>query len=140
MRNKKRSQKTVSELVAKAMDARLHSHSPYSRVKVGAAIRTVSGEIFGGCNIENSSFGATICAERVAIHSAICAGYDQIAEVAVVTDASPPWPPCGLCRQVMIEFGDPKMKIVTANLKGETKSFTLKELVPEAFTPKHLKK
>lgn len=129
-----------SELVAFALENRLNSHSPYSRVKVGAAIRTESGEIFGGCNVENSSFGATICAERVAIHSAIAAGYKTISEVAVVTDASPPWPPCGLCRQVMIEFGDPKMTIITANLKGEIRRFKLADLLPEAFTSKHLKK
>lgn len=127
-----------SELIALALEARLKSHSPYSRAKVGAALRTESGELFAGCNIENSSFGATICAERVAIHTAVCAGYSKIKEIAVATDASPPWPPCGLCRQVMTEFADLDLKIITTNPKGETRTFTLGQLVPEAFTPKHL--
>jgi cytidine deaminase len=113
------------------------SYSPYSGHKVGAAIRTSTGEIFGGCNVENSSYGATVCAERVAIQKAVSEGHLEIREVFVVTDASPPWPPCGMCRQVIAEFG-PKAQLYTANLGGEIERFSFQALFPRAFTPLHL--
>src|SRR5690348_9517727 len=92
----------IIELYEKAIQAQKHSYSPYSGCKVGAALRTRGGEIFSGCNVENSSYGATVCAERVAVQKAVSeCGKIEIMEIMVVTDASPPWPPCGLCRQVM---------------------------------------
>jgi cytidine deaminase len=128
----------TQELFRLARDARDRAYSPYSGHRVGAAIRLESGEAFAGCNVENSSYGATNCAERVAIQSAVASlGKVRLAEVVVVTDASPPWPPCGLCRQVIAEFGR-GCRIVSANLQGELQSMTFDELFPRAFTPEHL--
>ena len=121
-----------------ACTARENSYSPYSNRKVGAAIRTADGKIHSGCNIENSSYGATVCAERVAIGKAVSeTGKIQIVEVMVVTDATPAWPPCGMCRQVIAEFGL-KAKIHFGNLKQEIQSTTLEALLPNAFTPENL--
>ena len=108
----------ILELYEAAKKARENSYSPYSGFKVGAALRTVDGRIFAGCNVENSSYGATICAERGAIQTAAAAvGSFKIKEILVVTDASPAWPPCGLCRQVITEFSENATLHVT-NLKG----------------------
>lgn len=131
---------SVKELYQKACDARLRSHSPYSGHKVGAALRTASGEIFAGCNVENSSYGATNCAERVAIQTAVATtGSLEIREVMVVTDSSEPWPPCGLCRQVIAEFG-PACTVYAANLEGTLVTSAFSELLPRAFTGSFLKK
>jgi cytidine deaminase len=133
------------ELHELAVASRLKSHSPYSGHKVGAAIRLKSGRTFGGCNIENSSYGGTVCAERVAIWKAVSelgpsVEPIQIEEIVVVTDANPPWPPCGLCRQVISEFGTPQTRVTGTNLAGGAQSFTFGELLPHAFTPGHLLK
>jgi len=134
--------KPHADLYEAARKAREFSYSPYSHVKVGAAVRTVDGRIFTGCNVENSSYGGTVCAERVAISKAVSElGKIEIAEVMVVTDASPPWPPCGLCRQVIAEFARPGTRNVdvhAANLQGETRTLLFSELFPDAFTPAHL--
>lgn len=134
----------AKKLVAAALVGRTHSYSPYSRYKVGAAIRTASGKTYLGCNVENSTYGATVCAERVAVTNAVAAegAGMRIAEVAVVTDATPPWPPCGICRQVLAEFiTDPQnTPIHTGNLKGYRSTTTLADLLPSAFLPKHLKR
>lgn len=123
-----------------AQKARQNSYSPYSGHKVGAAIRLKTGQIFGGCNIENSSYGGTNCAERVAIQKAVSElGKIEIAEVFVVTDAKDPWPPCGLCRQVIAEFARNETQIHSANLAGKIRTTTLGEIFPEAFTPDYLK-
>jgi cytidine deaminase len=121
-------------LLNKALQVREKSYSPYSECKVGAALRSKSGKIYVGCNVENSSIGATVCAERGAIQTAIAAeGHLEIAELAVISDASPAWMPCGLCRQVLSEFG--KDFLVTAsNLKGETQSTPFSKLYPSSFT------
>ena len=129
----------LKNLFEHAQKARENSYSPYSRHKVGAAVRTTSGKIYSGCNVENSSYGATNCAERVAIQNAIAAeGRVEIAEIIVVTDAPVPWPPCGMCRQVLAEFGKPGMLIHAANLDAGLTSSTLGELLPHAFTPEFL--
>src|SRR4051812_31271291 len=127
----------ANELFEKARLAREKAYSPYSQHKVGAAIKTAKGAVFVGCNVENSSYGGTICAERTAVVSAVASEGGRIAieEVCVVTDASPPWSPCGFCRQVIAEFAKPETPIVIANLKGEVKRYTLRELLPHAFTP-----
>lgn len=126
-------------LIDLAKKSRDHSHSPYSGKKVGAAIRTADGRTYGGCNVENSSFGATVCAERVAIQTAVAAqGKFSLAEVVVVTDARPPWTPCGMCRQVMVEFGAADTRITCTNLQGDSQSYRLGDLLPEAFTPAQL--
>lgn len=132
---------SFNDLIEKAREARTKAYSPYSGYQVGAALKTSHGKIYSGCNIENSSYGATICAERVAIHKAISElGSMEISEICVVTDASPPWPPCGICRQVISEFARPSTKIIAANLQGECKTIVFQELMPEAFTPAHLGK
>ena len=128
----------VKELFKVALLGRGHSYSPYSRCKVGAAIRLTNGQIFSGCNVENSSYGATTCAERVAVQKAVSeVGTLEISDVMVVTDAHPPWPPCGICRQVLVEFGN-RIQVHTANLEGDYQTTPLKELLPNAFTPDHL--
>ncbi|MCM0605361.1 MAG: cytidine deaminase [Xanthomonadaceae bacterium] len=130
----------MNKLFEAAKKARLNSYSPYSNYKVGAAVLMKDGSIFGGCNVENSTYGATVCAERTAILSAIAQGSNEIAEICVVTDATPPWPPCGLCRQTLTEFGDGNVKVHLANLSGVKESLKLKDLMPYAFLPEHLSK
>jgi cytidine deaminase len=126
--------KDVQELFGKALQTRENSHSPYSKCKVGAAIKTSDGNIYSGCNVENASYGGSICAERSAIVKAVSdQGVVKIKEVMVVTDATPPWPPCGMCRQVMAEFGTETV-IYLANLKGDLNIMTFQEIFPQAFT------
>lgn len=130
----------VKDLYKMALLAREKSYSPYSGHKVGAAIRTSDGKIYAGCNIENSSYGATLCAERTAIHKAISEnGQLTVTDVMVVTRADPPWPPCGLCRQVIAEFGN-NATIYTSNLEGKLEVFKMDEIFPQAFTPAYLNK
>ncbi len=122
-------------LKEQAIAAMNHSYSPYSKKSVGAAIHLSNGKIFTGCNIENSSFGGTVCAERVAVWKAVSelGGDIQITDVYVATEASPPWSPCGLCRQVINEFVAKECKVVLINKTGEELSFTHQELLPQAF-------
>ena len=119
------------DLCDHARAVRDNAHAPYSRFKVGAAIRTVSGAVFTGCNVENLSYGLTICAERVAIGSAVAAGARHFTCVAVVADTSEPVSPCGACRQVMAEFSVPR--VVLANRAGSV-GVTLADLLPRATT------
>lgn len=122
-----------------AVASRKNSYSPYSEKKVGAAIALAGakGGDFGGCNIENVSFGGTVCAERVAIWKALSENPGaRITDVVVVTDEKIPWSPCGFCRQVIAEFSSPGLKIHLADLKGIRKTFDFQtELFPEGFTP-----
>ena len=130
----------IQDLFKRAQEVRERSYSPYSKCKVGAAIKTPSGKIYVGCNVENASYGATVCAERTAIQSAIAdQGSLDIQEVMVVTEANPPWPPCGMCRQVIAEFGK-NPKIYLANLNGDYQVLQWQELYPLSFTPSHLTK
>jgi cytidine deaminase len=129
----------IQALYQAAVNARRNAYAPYSGCLVGAAIRTAAGGLYVGCNVENASYGATICAERVAIGAAVSAeAKPQIVAVMVVTDAEVPWPPCGMCRQVIVEFGSNCM-IYCANLQGEIKSTPFAELYPQAFAPEHLR-
>ena len=122
-----------------AKDSRLKAHAPYSQYLVGAAIRISSGEIYGGCNVENASYGGTVCAERVAIWKAVSEqGRLQVDEVLVVTDQAQGWPPCGFCRQVIAEFAHAGTKVHIANLQGVQKTLLFTELFPEGFRPGHL--
>jgi len=131
----------LRDLYEAARKARENSHSPYSGHKVGAALRTGDGRVYAGCNVENSSYGATVCAERGAIQAAVASqGRFVLKELLVLTDVNPPWPPCGLCRQVISEFADPDLMIHAINLNGDTYSIAFKDLVPQAFTPAHLGK
>jgi homotetrameric cytidine deaminase len=120
----------TQELYRRACTARGNAYAPYSGVRVGAALALEDGAVYAGCNVENASFGATVCAERGAVQTAVAAkGPIRITQVVVVTDATPPWPPCGLCRQVLSEFG-PDAAIYLANLEGEVLSLTMAELMP----------
>lgn len=130
----------VKDLFKAALLAREKAHAPYSGFKVGSALKTSTGQIFSGCNVENSSYGASNCAERVAIQKAVSEVEGlKIVEIMVVTDANPPWPPCGLCRQVLVEFGT-DVTVYSAGLQGSYTESTLSELLPNAFTPSNLGK
>jgi cytidine deaminase len=120
------------ELVQEASKARELAYAPYSRFKVGAAVRTKSGKIYLGCNIENVSYGLSMCAERAAIFNAVAAGDREITEIAVVTDADPPSVPCGACRQVLAEFSR-CARIILQNIEGEHEVTSIKELFPRPF-------
>jgi cytidine deaminase len=119
-------------LVAAARTAREHAHAPYSNFRVGAAVRAKSGRIFTGCNVENATFGLTLCAERVAIFKAISEGERGFDTVAVVADTGKLTPPCGSCRQILWEFcGD--AEVILANLQGDVERYRMSELLPKAF-------
>ena len=127
------------KLYEAACKVQKNAHAPYSQALIGAAILMADGSIHTGCNVENASYGGTVCAERVAVFKAVSEGAQkEIKEVMVVSDAEQPWPPCGFCRQIIAEFATEKTMIHTANLQGKMKSFTFPQIFPEAFTPKHL--
>ncbi len=109
--------------------AREQAYAPYSRFAVGAALRTKSGRIFTGCNVENLSFGLTICAERSAVFSAVAAGERDFTALAVVADSRQPVTPCGACRQVLAEFA-PALPVCSANLQGTVFESSIAELLP----------
>lgn len=117
------------ELVIAAWQARESAYAPYSRFAVGAAVMTDDGQIFTGCNVENLSYGLTMCAERVAIGAAVASGARNFRMIAVVADTAVPISPCGACRQVMAEFAVPR--VILAN-RSERLEFTLEELLPRA--------
>lgn len=121
-----------AELISAAVEARGQAYAPYSGFPVGAAIRTRSGRIFFGCNIENAAFGATMCAERVAIFSAIAAGERSFSELALVADQATPLSPCGTCRQVLAELA-PELVVIMANMTGQVQTGSIRELLPLAF-------
>ena len=125
------------KLIVEAEKARKKAYTPYSKFKVGAAILTSEGRIFSGCNIENASFGLTICAERVAVSKAISEGFKKFEVIAIIADTLRPCYPCGACRQVILEFGE-DITLVMANLKGDIKINKIKELLPEAFNKNDL--
>jgi cytidine deaminase len=119
-------------LIAAAKSARENAHAAYSNFRVGASLRATSGRIFGGCNVENATYGLTVCAERVAIFKAISEGERGFDAIAVVTDNDSLTPPCGACRQLIWEFcGD--VPVILANLKGKVEIISMKELLPKPF-------
>lgn len=121
----------LEALESLARSVREHAHAPYSDFRVGAAVRARSGRSYLGCNVENASFGATVCAERNAIAAAVAAGEREIVAVAVYTEADSPALPCGICRQVIQEFGPDA--VVVSTTPTARKQTTLRELLPEAF-------
>jgi cytidine deaminase len=129
-----------TKLIDIAIEARHFSHSPYSTKKIGSAIQLDNGKIYSGCNIENASYGGTVCAERVAIWKAFSENTKpiKIKTVVVSSDESSPWPPCGMCRQVIAEFGSTDTEIILVNLNKKEITMTFTELFPFAFEPKHL--
>jgi cytidine deaminase len=119
-------------LIAAARTAREHAHAPYSNFRVGAAVRAKSGRVFMGCNIENATYGLTLCAERVAVFKAISEGERGFDLVAVVADTDTLTPPCGACRQILWEFcGD--AEVILANLNGKIDRCRLSTLFPRPF-------
>ena len=125
------------QLIAAARAARENSHAPFSKFFVGAAVHAKSGRIYGGCNIENASYGLTLCAERVAIFKALSEGERDFEAIAIVTDTDALTPPCGACRQIIWEFcGD--IPVILANLKGKAERERSLNLLPRPFDSSHL--
>ena len=127
-----------SELIQKALDMLNFSYAPYSNFKVGAALLSKEGQIFGGCNVENAAYGPSNCAERTAIFKAVSEGVRDFSAICIVGGpngvVSDYCPPCGVCRQVMREFCNPDFKIILAKSISDYKIFTLGELLPESFS------
>jgi cytidine deaminase len=124
-------------LIAAARQAREHAHAKFSNFKVGAALRASSGKTYGGCNVENATYGLTVCAERVAIFKAISEGERLFNAIAVVTDSNSLTPPCGACRQLIWEFcGD--VPVIMSNLLGKSEVLQMSALFPKPFDSSHL--
>jgi cytidine deaminase len=127
----------IDRLVAAATKVREKAHAPYSQFAVGAAVLDGDGRVHAGCNVENASYGLSVCAERHAIAAAVSSGSTSIQALAVVTGTSPPSSPCGACRQVLVEFGD--FPVIIANPEGERIETSVGQLLPKAFTPDSLR-
>jgi len=121
------------ELIEQAKQARQEAHAPFSNFQVGAAIMTSDGRVYTGCNIEQSVYSLTMCAERVAIFKAVSEGAREFVKVAVVADFETVTPPCGCCRQSLWEFAGPGTKVILANLAGEVRRLDIEELLPLPF-------
>lgn len=126
------------ELIERAKEARAMAHAPYSSFEVGAALLTQDGRVFTGCNIENSTYGLTMCAERVAIFKAVSEGAREFSKIAVVADYLNPTPPCGCCRQMIWEFASEETEVILANLSGDVQKFAIRHLFPKAFDARFL--
>ena len=129
MNRKSDPQSALREAALRALD---NAYAPYSNFRVGAALRTRRGEIVVGCNIENAAYGQAICAETLAIASAVSQGLTDFEEIAIATDDSEPTPPCGACRQVLNEFA-PSIRISSYTRDGKEAAWSLDELLPHAF-------
>lgn len=127
-------------LIETAIEAREKAYVPYSNFKVGAAVLTEDETIYGGCNIENASFGATNCAERTAIFKAVSEGHKIIKAIAVVGDTTTHTYPCGICRQVIAEFAESDIPVILVKNKEDYIVKTLQDILPGAFTKKDLDK
>ncbi|MFZ5965909.1 MAG: cytidine deaminase [Bacillota bacterium] len=125
------------ELLQHAEGAKEFAYVPYSKFRVGAALITKSGEVFTGCNVECASYGGTNCAERTAIFKAVSEGYTDFEAIAVTSDTDEYTFPCGICRQVIAEFGS-DIKIIVGNANGEYKKYSIQDLFPHSFTKKDL--
>jgi len=126
------------ELVEAASRVRENAYAPFSEFKVGAALETDDGQIIVGSNVESASYGLTVCAERVAVWNAISQGKRKIKRIAVVADTEDLTPPCGVCRQIIWEFGG-DIPVIFANLTGKFETVQMKDLLPRAFDTKFLK-
>lgn len=124
-------------LVAAARAARRRAYAPYSRFQVGAAL-LAGGRVFTGCNVENASYGLTVCAERNAVGAMAGAGLRRVEAVAVASATVPPTPPCGMCLQVLAEFAGPDLPVILAGSRGARVETTLGALLPQAFTKRFL--
>ena len=135
--NGRMSEASDEELLQQAWAVLENAHSPYSKMRVGAALRARDGRVFAGCNVENASFGLTICAERTAIGNAVAGGVKEFDSVAIVSDAGALLMPCGACRQVLSEFA-PGLRVILAARNGERTEVSLDELLPRSFRPSDL--
>ena len=131
------SEQGFEPLIEAALEARLNSVAPFSGFYVGAAVKTDTGKVYTGCNVESASYGLTVCAERVAIWKALSEGEKHFTELAVVADTETLTPPCGTCRQIIWEFAR-EATIVFANLKGQSEVFHVADLLPRAFDARFL--
>lgn len=128
----------AEELRDAAFAAMENAYAPYSNFRVGAALRTSSGEIVTGCNVENAAYGEALCAERVAVSAAVAQGIREFEEIAIASESDDPAPPCGSCRQTMSEFA-PDLKVTAYSRSGKTVSWRLTDLLPEAFALNYLR-
>lgn len=121
-----------------AFAAMENAYAPYSRFRVGAAVRAIGGEIVTGCNVENAAYGEALCAERVAVAAAVAQGMKEFDEIAIASESDEPSPPCGSCRQTMSEFA-PDMTVTSYARNGKYATWRLSDLLPEAFALNHLR-
>src|ERR1700733_5608700 len=122
----------MDPLISAALQARENAHAPFSKFKVGAAVEDIDGRVHTGCNVENATYGLTVCAERIAVFKAISEGARKFRRVVVAADTEVLTPPCGACRQILWEFcGD--VELVLVNLAGKTETYRLKDLFPRPF-------
>lgn len=128
---------SLESLRAVAETARQHAYCPYSKYPVGAALEAVDGRVFAGSNVENAAFPAGICAERSAVATAVTAGARRFQRVVIVTGAEQPTPPCGVCRQVLVEFA-PSLEVVSFTASGRSARWSLADLLPAPFLPASL--
>lgn len=129
----------AEKLIEAAMRVLPNSYAPYSGVHVAAAVEAEDGTVYTGVNVENASYGLTVCAERVAVAAMVTAGRRRVKRMAIVADTREPLPPCGACRQVLAEFGDPDTLVVSISAAtGERREWRLGELLPHAFTARQL--
>lgn len=126
-----------STSVAMARAVRAHAWAPYSKFLVGAVLETSDGRRFAGCNVENASYPAGLCAERGALAAAVAAGAREFVRVVIVTDADVPTPPCGMCRQALVEFA-PALEVISVAINDRSASWSLSDLLPSPFTPASL--
>jgi len=122
----------MTDLLDAALTARNHAHAPFSKFKVGAALEDEAGRIYTGCNVENATYGLTICAERVAVFKAISEGARNFKRIAVAADTEALTPPCGSCRQILWEFCG-NAEVILVNLRGRTEKFQMRDLFPRPF-------
>ncbi len=132
-----RDERTMTLLRERAFAAMERAYAPYSNFKVGAAILSSDGSVIEGCNVENASYPAGICAERGAVAAAVARGNRSFEAVLIATEAEEPTPPCGICRQMLVEFS-PHMLVVSVTRDGREAQWPLDELLPKAFTPHSL--